>query len=368
MTDSDRRFRPVASLAESADELDRQVVPLLNALHGAGVMTQSSCAGSGRGGRPARESYVAVDPNSRGVAALIVAARKGGWPSWRVVCTARWARLDLDDPLDDAGVAAAAEGVRNEETLAAESVDSLSAVHQIRLAIERCRSLAWLNDIESATQITRHGSADGERTSVQVALLGTSATTVPALRVEFHSIGPPGQRSSGTLDAPTVDALQSIAKSLADSGDFPAPERPEDSMVKVLLPDEHGELFESLWATDLGGDRYRLENVPYGSIGLHNLDVVRAVRRKAFEVPRFAELVTPSGHRTMKLAFRHEGDRAAREGVLRRIVDLGCTFERATESLYAIDVPPEVDRRALRLAVDRAADLLDLEASALDAD
>src|SRR6476661_1521622 len=71
-------------------------------------------------------------------------------------------------------------------------------------------------------------------------------------------------------------------------------------MVKIGLHAPDGE-FETMWATPVGPDRYRLENSPFYAYGVSWLDVVEALPDEAAGLPVFVRRVERSGHRTVRL-------------------------------------------------------------------
>lgn len=119
----------------------------------------------------------------------------------------------------------------------------------------------------------------------------------------------------------------------------------DEPLVKVFVELEHsvfqGYKTESVWAEPLGGDLYRLRNVPFYAMGVSNEDVVRASLRDGDLF--FKAVGRRGGHSTYRF-FTMDG--IADEQWLpywQPLEDLGCTFERGTGRLFAVDVPPEVN-------------------------
>ena len=114
-------------------------------------------------------------------------------------------------------------------------------------------------------------------------------------------------------------------------------------MVKVGLNAPDGE-FETMWATPVGPDRYRLENSPFYAYGVSWLDIVEARPQDATGLPVVQRRVQRSGHRTVRLILV-PGVKEAPETkqVLDDLNALGCTYEGYNPRYFSIDIPPGVD-------------------------
>ena len=142
-----------------------------------------------------------------------------------------------------------------------------------------------------------------------------------------------------------------------------------DGLVKVhfrLEQDEDGyppHEWESLWARELGADLYELDNIPFFAqlVGLG--DHVRATHRDGVLV--FDEVVATGGHSTVRvIAFNEEAVPDLRE----QLEELGCGSEMShVPTLFAMDVPPDVDYAGVRRFLDDLAGQgqLEYEESAL---
>ena len=115
--------------------------------------------------------------------------------------------------------------------------------------------------------------------------------------------------------------------------------------IYVNLPGHWYTSAESLWAKWLGGDLYELRSVPFAAYGLNFGDIVEAATTTN-ALPCIQRVVTPSGRRTLRLFFNGASvpDQSPH---LDRLAKLGAEFERATDSLVAIDVPAEADYDAI---------------------
>lgn len=73
--------------------------------------------------------------------------------------------------------------------------------------------------------------------------------------------------------------------------------------LHIDLPNHWAIGGESMWATPLGNDLYRIENVPFFAYGLNFLDIVLAKSESEDLIPEICSVVTPSGHRTYRIMF-----------------------------------------------------------------
>ncbi len=123
-----------------------------------------------------------------------------------------------------------------------------------------------------------------------------------------------------------------------------------DAKVVFRVAEEDGSvLVETLWATRLGDDRYKLNNSPFYAYGVSWEDVVYAPVDPADGRPIFARVVHKLGNRTVRVIFDppvHEGNESDR--VLQGLVAFGCTYEDANGSYLSVNVPPEVSLVAVR--------------------
>ncbi|MEO8276669.1 MAG: DUF4265 domain-containing protein [Thermoanaerobaculia bacterium] len=80
----------------------------------------------------------------------------------------------------------------------------------------------------------------------------------------------------------------------------PAP----DSKVLFRVPEDDGSsTVETLWATALGNDEYKLDNSPFYAYSVSWEDVVYAPIDPDEGRPTFVRVVRKSGHRTIRIRF-----------------------------------------------------------------
>jgi hypothetical protein len=129
-------------------------------------------------------------------------------------------------------------------------------------------------------------------------------------------------------------------------------------LVKVRFPleasdREMGVESESLWARDLGGRQYMLDNIPFYVYGVSLGDIVSATETP--EGLMFRETTSPGGHSTYRVLV---SDEAGFEGATfeiwwRQLEALGCTREVARRKWIAIDVPRAADVDAVYRVLER---------------
>ena len=102
---------------------------------------------------------------------------------------------------------------------------------------------------------------------------------------------------------------------------------------------------ESLWAEPLGAMRYRLQNIPFYLRGYSYDDIVVAYPNKEGTL-LVRDGYKRGGHSTYRIFTHDKSTTAVSDHALwKQLHEAGCTHERATENLYAIDVPPSADIR-----------------------
>jgi hypothetical protein len=113
---------------------------------------------------------------------------------------------------------------------------------------------------------------------------------------------------------------------------------------------------ETLWAFELGGARYRLDNIPYYAYSVSLGDVVLAPLDPQDQRPTFASVLEKSGNRTVRVLFDAPAEPGSEaEQLLGRLVAMGCDYEDANRRYVAINIPPAVELAAVRdVLVDNA--------------
>jgi hypothetical protein len=121
----------------------------------------------------------------------------------------------------------------------------------------------------------------------------------------------------------------------------------EPPLVKIrfeLEPDDDGWPpvgGESLWAFDLGQDRYRLDNTPWFVRGVACYDVVEAVAPNADSVPVVSRVVEHSGHLTVRVLPLDDHGVDVLATLIEEFNALGVDCEGDQHhGLLALDIPP----------------------------
>lgn len=97
---------------------------------------------------------------------------------------------------------------------------------------------------------------------------------------------------------------------------------------------------ESFWGEYVGGILFKVRNIPFVSYKISFDDLI-SVETKGNNL--FFKSISQRGkHSTLRIFFFKKVPED-QEIYLVEINKLGCTYERATESLIGIDVPPSVD-------------------------
>jgi len=106
---------------------------------------------------------------------------------------------------------------------------------------------------------------------------------------------------------------------------------------------------ETLWAFDLGNDRYQLDNTPFYAYSVSLGDIVYATANRAGEPPTFQSVLQKSGNRTVRVFFDDPVEPgSASEQLLTELVSFGCEYEAANDRYVAITVPPRVELATVR--------------------
>lgn len=123
-----------------------------------------------------------------------------------------------------------------------------------------------------------------------------------------------------------------------------------EGLVRIRVPLDSppggaGPSDDWLWGEPLGSARFRVESCPFFAYGVSRNDVVRATEAKGDDAPRLEDVIEKSGHRTLRLALdpKIELADASIQGLLERLLEMGCTHETLRPKLVAIDIPPTVD-------------------------
>ena len=123
----------------------------------------------------------------------------------------------------------------------------------------------------------------------------------------------------------------------------------EEGLEKIYvdLPNHWSIGGESFWATPLGNNLFKIENVPFYAYGLNFRDIVRAVSNSEEYTPEIKELVKLSGHRTFRVFFKKHISRHKQEEILDSLKGLTVSYERSNEIYLSLDIKPTGDYQAV---------------------
>ena len=114
-------------------------------------------------------------------------------------------------------------------------------------------------------------------------------------------------------------------------------------LSKILFSSEVGRV-ETLWVISLGNNLYQLDNSPWFAYGVSWQDVIEAIATKENELPVFRRVVKKSGNRTLRLLLDPPaGESEKSQGILNKLIELGCSYEGANPKYIAINIPPPID-------------------------
>jgi hypothetical protein len=124
------------------------------------------------------------------------------------------------------------------------------------------------------------------------------------------------------------------------------------SLIKVWLRAAtwRSDVDERVWAERFSDSRARLLNVPYYAYDASFGDCLDL--RSAQGELEATRVTIRSGHSTYRFFVQERRMASAMSCYWPTLEALGCTYERATEHLFAVDVPPEADIHAVHQALE----------------
>jgi hypothetical protein len=120
------------------------------------------------------------------------------------------------------------------------------------------------------------------------------------------------------------------------------------------MEDGGGTAAETLWASALGGDHYRVANIPFYAYDVSLDNVIFAPFSSENSFPLFKDFLAKSGNRTIRVVFDGSPDKGTRSrDILDEFAELDCGSEGAHKTYFALNVPLDV-------SIDAIASILDL--------
>ncbi len=121
------------------------------------------------------------------------------------------------------------------------------------------------------------------------------------------------------------------------------PESKPTAKVLFRVPEEDGSAnVETLWAFDLGEDRYRLDNSPFFAYSVSVGDVVYAPIDPDEGRPTFIRVLEKSGNRTLRVILDPPiADGNSSDDTVKELLALGCSYEGANTTYLCVVIPQE---------------------------
>lgn len=126
-------------------------------------------------------------------------------------------------------------------------------------------------------------------------------------------------------------------------------ERKPDLKVRISTTREGETEHETLWATSLGNDLYKLDNSPFYAYDVSWEDVVLAIPSSTGDIPDFQHVVKRSGNKTIRIIFDESlepGNTSQR--VADALVEMGCSYEGISPTYQSFNIPGHGGVAALR--------------------
>ena len=118
-----------------------------------------------------------------------------------------------------------------------------------------------------------------------------------------------------------------------------------EGLYKIYLPlnadDWHGSSSESIWAEKLDNSLFKVKNLPYYFKELSFNDVISIAEINGDMYIK--DVIERSGHSTYRIILHDSSETKKFTKYWTPLEMLGCTYENATNKLFAIDIPPNAN-------------------------
>jgi hypothetical protein len=123
------------------------------------------------------------------------------------------------------------------------------------------------------------------------------------------------------------------------------PELKPTAKVLFRVEEEDGSAnVETLWAFDLGEDRYRLDNSPFFAYSVSVGDVVYAPVDPDEGLPTYSQVLEKSGNRTVRVILDPPlASGNSSDDLMQELLGLGCTYEGVNPTYLCIVIPPDAE-------------------------
>lgn len=122
--------------------------------------------------------------------------------------------------------------------------------------------------------------------------------------------------------------------------------------VHIETPNHFMVSGESLWAKQVKGDLYSIENIPFAAYGINHGDVVKVIQLRRDDKPEVINIVERSGNRTIRIYFDKAEQSDIKKSLLSWLVQTGASYENGNGSQYAISIPQTVCMKAIQRRLD----------------
>ena len=125
--------------------------------------------------------------------------------------------------------------------------------------------------------------------------------------------------------------------------------RPNAKVLFRVPGDDGTAEVETLWATELGNDEYKLDNSPFYAYSVSWEDIVYAPFDPIEARPTFQRVIKKSGNRTVRVIFEPPVEAGnSSDQLLQGLVALGCSYEGANPGYMSINIPAFVQLEVVR--------------------
>ncbi len=112
----------------------------------------------------------------------------------------------------------------------------------------------------------------------------------------------------------------------------------------LIYQDEDEVYKETIWVSDLGSGRYKVDNCPFFFYGIAYKDIIEAIYSEEEERLVFTKLLEKSGNKLLRVIFDNPAKQKGREQkFLEELVNMGCSYEGANPKYYCINIPKGIE-------------------------
>jgi hypothetical protein len=119
-------------------------------------------------------------------------------------------------------------------------------------------------------------------------------------------------------------------------------EKGPNAKIEFRVSDTNGNTnVETLWATKIKGNIYKLDNSPFYAYNVSWEDLIEAINENEDEFPVFQRVIEKSGNKTVRICFKEPVDE--NNFILNRLIEMGCSFEGSNSIYFSINIPREIN-------------------------